>query len=69
MDAVVLTRMAIGILIWPMAAIIGAAAIVAIGILLLATYPLPTIGVVVAVAVVATAAGRWFRARRRPPAA
>jgi len=69
MDAVVLTRMAIGILIWPMAAIIGAAAIVAIGILLLATYPLPTIAVAVAIAVAATAARRWFRARRRPPAA
>ncbi|MBI5284971.1 MAG: hypothetical protein HY874_07740, partial [Chloroflexi bacterium] len=53
MDAIVLTRMAFGILVWPMAAVIGAAAIGTIGILLLATYPLPTIAVAVAIVVAA----------------
>ena len=61
--------MAFGILIWPMAAVIGAAAIVAIGILLLASYPLPTLIGAVALAVGGAAAWRWISGRRPPPGA
>ena len=67
MDAFVLTRIAFGILFWPMAAVIGAGAAVAIAILLLATYPLPTIVAAVALVVVGTAAWRWIRVRGRRP--
>ena len=67
MDAIVLTRIAFGILFWPVAAVIGAGAAVAIAILLLATYPLPTIVAAVVVGVAGTAAWRWIRARGRRP--
>ena len=69
LDAIVLTRMAFGILFWPMAAVIAAGGGVAIAILLLATYPLPTIVGAAALTVAATAAWRWISGRRRPPEA
>lgn len=69
MDAIVLTRIAFGILFWPMAAVIAAAAIVAFGILLLATYPLPTIACAIVLAVAGTAGWRWVSGRRRRPGA
>ena len=67
MDAIVLTRVAFGILFWPMAAVLGAAAGVAIAILLLASYPLPTLIAAGVVAVAGVAAWRVVSARRRPP--
>jgi hypothetical protein len=69
MDAFVLTRMAFGILFWPLAAVLAAGAGAAIAILLLASYPLPTIAGAVALAVAAAAAWRWISVRRRPPGA
>ncbi len=66
MDAIVLTRMAFGILFWPIAAVIGAAAAVAVAILLLASYPLPTIIAAVVLTVAGTAAWRWISGRRPP---
>ncbi len=67
MDAIVLTRLAFGILFWPVAAVLGAGAGVAIGVLLLASYPLPTIVTAVVLGVAGTAMWRWIRARRPPP--
>jgi membrane protein implicated in regulation of membrane protease activity len=67
MDAFVLTRMAFGILIWPMLAVIATGAGVALAILLLASYPLPTIAGAIALAVAASAFWRWISGRRRPP--
>jgi membrane protein implicated in regulation of membrane protease activity len=67
MDALILTRMAFGILFWPMLAVIAAGAGITLAILLLATYPLPTIAGAVALAVAAAAAWRWVSGRRRPP--
>ena len=69
MDAIVLTRMAFGILFWPMAAVIGAAAGIAVLILLLASYPLQTLAGAAALAIAGAAAWRWIRVRLRPPGA
>ena len=69
LDAVVLTRMAFGILFWPMAAVLGAGAAVAVVILLLASYPLQTIVAAALLALCGTAGWRWIRARRRRPGA
>jgi membrane protein implicated in regulation of membrane protease activity len=69
MDAIVLTRMAFGILFWPMLAVIAAAAGVTLAILLLASYPLPTIAGAIALAVAAIALTQWISGRRRPPGA
>jgi len=68
MDAIVLTRVAFGILFWPMAAVIGAGGGIAIAIVLLASYPLQTVVGAAIVAVAGAAAWRWVSARRRPPA-
>ena len=61
--------MAFGILFWPMAAVIAAGGGVAIAILLLANYPLPTIITAAVLAVGGTAVWRWISGRRRPPEA
>ncbi|TAK63545.1 MAG: hypothetical protein EPO22_06520 [Dehalococcoidia bacterium] len=68
LDAIVLTRMAFGILFWPVAAVMGAAVGVTAFILLLASYPLQTAGGTVVLVVGATAAWRWINTRRPPPA-
>ena len=69
LDTIVLTRMVFGILFWPMAAVVGAAVGVAVLILLLASYPLQTVGGAVVLVVGATALWRWINARRPPPGA
>ena len=69
MDAIVLSRVAFAILFWPVAAVIGSAAGVAVLILLLLSYPLQTVVGAVVLFVGATAVTRWISARRRPPEA
>ncbi len=68
MDAIVLTRVALGILLWPTAAVIIAGGGIAITIVLLASYPLQTVVGAAIVAVAGAGVWRWVSARRRPPA-
>ena len=67
MDAFVLTRMALGILFWPVVATIAVGGAIVFGIVLAASYPMQTLAGVVILAVAATLVWRWIKARRRRP--
>jgi membrane protein implicated in regulation of membrane protease activity len=67
MDAIVLTRIALGMLFWPVAALIAVGGGIALGIVLLASYPVQTVVGAATLAVAGIAASRWFSARQRPP--
>ena len=68
MDAIVLTRMALAILFWPMVSVVAVGGGVAIGIVLLASYPVQTVVGTAIIAGLGMLAWRWISGRRRPRA-